>query len=204
MSWIGVKEGIKTELVTAFQQSFTQAFWNSLNPSMGQINPEDVVMASYPDVQTVYPFLRVEVLINAAHWDNIGMMGGENKADVAGILGKGTFSTDIYALSAEARDKLSDGLLALLLAREGYPGYNVFDNLLGQMAEQGYPRLFLYKGTLTLGTDDEGQGVPWEPDKKIYATTLTVGFDFAFSMPIEGLSDIIREIDTQVHMQAGV
>lgn len=204
MSWIGVKEGIKTELVTAFQQSFTQAFWNSLNPSMGQINPEDVVMASYPDVQTVYPFLRVEVLINAAHWDNIGMMGGENKADVAGILGKGTFSTDIYALSAEARDKLSDGLLALLLAREGYPGYNVFDNLLGQMAEQGYPRLFLNKGTLTLGTDDEGQGVPWEPDKKIYATTLTVGFDFAFSMPIEGLSDIIREIDTQVHMQAGV
>lgn len=192
----GVKEGIKRVLVTAFQEAFTQDFWNSLNPQVSYINPKDIVLGTFPDVQTIWPFFRVDVLINEAHWDNISIT-----QKTAGLIGKGTFSTDIYALNSLGRDRLSDGLVTLLLSRQAYPGYNNFDSTLYQMAEEGYPRLELNRGDITFGTDDEGQGVPWEPNEKIYATTLSVGFNFAFAVPVDNLSQIIREIQTTVHME---
>ena len=199
MAWTGVKEGIKQVLVTALQNAFTEEFWASLNPETLQIDPAQVVMADYPQQATAWPILRVDVLLSEAHWGNISM--SEKDGATADIIGKGTFMCDLYSLWSPGRDRLSDGLTALLLFREAFPGYNVFDQCIKNMAQDGYPMVNLDKGLMTFGTDDEGMGVPWEPNEKIYATSLSVGFTFEWAMSVDNLAEIIKEIDTTVNME---
>ena len=199
MAWTGVKEGIKQVLVTALQNAFTEEFWASLNPETFQINPAQVVMANYPQQATAWPILRGDVLLSEAHWGNISM--SEKDGATADIIGKGTFMCDLYSLWSPGRDRLSDGLTALLLFREAFPGYNVFDQCIKNMAQDGYPMVNLDKGLMTFGTDDEGMGVPWEPNEKIYATSLSVGFTFEWAMNVDNLAEIIKEIDTTVNME---
>ena len=199
MARTGIKEGIKQVLVTALQNAFTEEFWASLNPETFQINPAQVVMANYPQQATAWPILRVDVLLSEAHWGNISM--SEKDGATADIIGKGTFMCDLYSLWSPGRDRLSDGLTALLLFREAFPGYNVFDQCIKNMAQDGYPMVNLDKGLMTFGTDDEGMGVPWEPNEKIYATSLSVGFTFEWAMNVDNLAEIIKEIDTTVNME---
>lgn len=199
MAWIGVKEGVKKVLLAAFKNAFTEEFWSSLNPSTGQINPKDVVLDSFPNLRTQYPFMRVGVLLSALHWGNISMT--EKNGETADVIGKGTFTCQFYALSSQARDKLSDGITSLLLFRSAFPGYNVFDQQLVSMAEEGFPRLNLDKGTLTFGTDEEGTGVAWEPNVKLYASSLQQGFSFEWAMSVDNLAAIIKEIDTTIQVK---
>lgn len=197
--WMGLKEGIKTVLVKSLQTAFTDDFWTSLTPQMNQIDPKKVVMDHYPDVKQGWPLVRVGVNVSESHWGNISMPN--RSGEVAQVLGKGTFSVDLFSLWAPGRDRLSDGMTALMLLREAYPGNNVFDSTLTSLASQGYPLVSLDKGTLSFGADAEGTGLEWEPDQKVYSATLSQGFVFEWAMAVESLGEIIREIDTTVKMR---
>ena len=197
--WIGVKEGIKLSLVSALREAFTDSFWTTLNPRIGMIDPKTVVLDHYPDIRQSWPLVRVGVQVSSSHWGNISM--AEQSGQMAQVLGKGTVSIDVFDLSPQGRDRLSDAMTALMLLREAYPGENVFDEKLLAMAEEGYPIVNLDKGTLSFGADAEGTGLEWEPNQKVYSASLSSGFVFEWAMPIEGLGQIIREIDTTVRMK---
>ena len=197
--WIGVKEGIKLVLVDSLREAFTNSFWAGLNPNVAEVNPKTVVLDHYPEVRQEWPLVRVGVQISSSHWGNISM--AQRNGDVAEILGKGTFSVDMFALSPQGRDRLSDAMTALMLLREAYPGENVFDQRLKGMADAGYPLINLDKGTLSFGADAEGTGLEWEPNEKVYSSSLSAGFVFEWAMPIANLGRIIREVDTTVHME---
>ena len=102
---------------------------------------------------------------------------------IKAIRGNGKCTLDYYAITAPWRDILTDDLILLLLLRGGTAN-DVFDQYLTQQAENnGMPLILPNYGSVSLGNDDDGEGMPWAPDVHLYASTLT--FDFMYVQAFE-------------------
>ena len=182
-----LKYGIKETLVGALQKSFENPYWTSLNAPVAQILPKTMVLAEYPAENTEdYPFIRVQVQQKNAQYLTFAPASEEK---IKAIRGTGSCTLDYYALYPTWRDILTDDLILLLLLR-GSTLNNDFDKYLAQAAENGNPLIYPNYGSVTLGSDDDGEGLPWAPDLHIYASTLT--FEFAYIQTFEGQLDGVK------------
>ena len=181
-----LKKGIKETLAAAFQNSFKSSFWTSLSPQMGQIVPNTVVLEEYPqEAYNHFPFIKLSVNISSAVWTSINANSGSGLERA--FAGEGSCLVDMWALYAPQRDALFDALTVLLLLREN-TGADVFDQTLNDAwTSKGYPRLTPKYGSVDLGSDDDGMGLPWAPQQSLF--TSSVRFDFGYIQSFGGLSE---------------
>jgi hypothetical protein len=194
-------EGVKTVLVTAFQQAFTDEFWHSFNPSAKQINPEQIVLREYPTDKITFPMVRVGVQFDDLYWDNISQANVNQTPSEQNAKIDGNVILDCYALSPEARDKLVDAFLTLMTWRKlNIP--NAFDTSIVNQTI-GNPKLPLVKlemGNIEIGALDDDEDLPWAPNGgRIYMGSLAVGFIATSGFIPEEGENIIKTITTTVN-----
>lgn len=193
-------EGVKKVLVGAFQQAFTDEFWHSLNPSIGQIAPSDIVLAEYPTQKMTFPMVRVGVQFNDLYWDNISQANTENAAEQNALI-EGTVILDCYALSAQARDRLVDAFLTLMAWRKlNLP--NAFDDFIVKTAAKNpdMPLVKLEMGHIEIGALDDEEDLPWaENGGRIYMGSLAIRFAATTGYLPTNSQDVIKTISTVIN-----
>lgn len=193
-------EGVKTVLVTAFQQAFTEEFWHSFNPSAKQINPAQIVLREYPTDKITFPMVRVGVQFDDLYCDNISQASTTAVSEQNAKI-EGNVILDCYALSPEARDKLVDAFLTLMTWRKlKIP--NAFDTSIVNQTI-GNPKLPLVKlemGHIEIGALDDDEDLPWAPNGgRIYMGSLAISFIATSGFVPEEGENIIKTITTTVN-----
>ena len=193
-----IVEGIKTVLVGAFQQAFTDEFWSKFNSSTSRIPSEKIVLREYPVDKIEFPMVRIGVDVSSLDWDNISPITEDNESQAALI--NGTCSIDIYALSAQARDMLLDGFIALMTWRKlQLP--NAFDNYIAAapINDQSLPLVKLQNGGIDIDSVDDDEDLPWaENGGRIYAANMTIPFIATQAYLPDQYSDVIKKVETSI------
>ena len=195
-----IVEGIKTVLVGAFQQAFSDTFWSQFNTSTSQIPPEQIVLREYPVDKITFPMVRIGVDVSSLFWDNISPITNEKAPQEAQI--NGDCMIDMYALSAQARDMLLDGFIALMTWRK-LQKPNAFDHYIvtAPLNNPALPLVKLQNGSIDIASIDDDEDLPWaENGGRIYAASMTMPFIATQGYSPSNYADIIKQVDSSVSL----
>ena len=196
-----IVEGIKKELVGAFKQAFSDTFWSSFNTSASTVAPERIVLMEYPTEKIEFPMVRIGIDVNQMYWDNISAVTDEKDNQCAEFDGDCT--VDLYALSAQDRDRLLDAFLALLAWRKlQIP--NAFDDYLTTTPKNDLemPVITLGNGNVDITTVDD-EALEWaENGGRIYMGELIIPFIATQGQIPTQYADIIKTVDKDWKLNA--
>ena len=196
-----IVEGIKKELVGAFQQAFSDTFWSSFNVASSRIDPKRIVLMEYPTEKIEFPMVRIGVDVEGLFWDNISAV--TDTKDNQCMQVNGSCSIDAYALSAQSRDRLLDAFLALLTWRKlQIP--NAFDNYLTETPKKNLemPVIKLSNGDIDISTGDE-EVLEWaENGGRVYMASISVPFIATQGQIPTQYADIIKTVDKDWKLNA--
>lgn len=115
-SYTGLRQATRTAVRTAIAQGLSDEFWQSLDPAMSQINPDQVVVSKYPTQAVSYPIVHVDLTFGRLQWAGLSA-APQNWSPSQGerlLTADATVGVEVYALSAIQRDRLADALETLV------------------------------------------------------------------------------------------
>ena len=115
-SYTGLRQATRTAVRTALAQGLSDEFWQSLDPAMSQVNPDQVVVSKYPTQAVAYPIVHVDVTFGPTKWAGLSA-APQNWSPTQGerlLTADATVGVEVYARSAIQRDRLADALETLV------------------------------------------------------------------------------------------
>lgn len=188
--YVGLKTGVKAAVVTALRDGLTNDFWRSVDESLKDLTPNELVLPEFPVKMWRLPLVTVNISFGKVQWDNANRYTyGPPRRLKQVALTSSTVTLDIYSESPVNRDRLADTFLNMLIFAYGNPSNSAFTQRLHSFNENfGIDPIL---NTISVGSDSAGTGIPWAADRYVYTTSLGFDLNIRFTMdPFETLPGI--------------
>lgn len=199
-SYTGLRQATRTAVRTALVQGLSDEFWQSLDPAMKQLDPEQVVVSKYPTQTVSYPIVHVDVTFGRLQWAGLSA-APQNWSPSQGerlLTGDATVSVEVYALSAIQRDRLTDALETLvtcsdMLDASAFRAALTTDKVCVQPMAS----------TLQNQGDVESSDVPWMwKDHPCFMTGFSFDTKVSYSFSLEQASVLVKHVDATPTLEA--
>lgn len=198
--YVGLKTGVKSAVVTALRDGLTNDFWRSVDESLKDLTTDEMVLPEFPEKEWRLPLVTVTTSFGRVTWDTLNpySFGPQLKLKQVALTSV-TVTLDIYARSAIHRDRLCDIISSMLLFAYTNPKNSAFAARLKDFNHDlGIdPAL----GTMSIGSDNVGTGIPWAADRYVYTTSISFDMSVRWTMnPTEHVPGI-KKIDVSADGQ---
>ncbi len=199
-SYTGLRQATRTAVRTALVQGLSDEFWQSLDPAMTRLDPEQVVVSKYPTQTVSYPIVHVDVTFGPLRWAGLSAapQNWTPSHSERLLTGDATVSVEVYALSAIQRDRLTDALETLvacsdMLDASAFRAALVTDQVCVQPVAS----------TLQNQGDVESQDVPWMwKDHPCFMTGFSFDSKVSFLFDVEQAMALVKHIQTTPSLEA--
>lgn len=199
-SYTGLRQATRTAVRTALVQGLSNEFWQSLDPAMTRLDPEQVVVSKYPTQTVSYPIVHVDLTFGPLRWAGLSA-APQNWTPTQSerlLVGDATVSVEIYARSAIQRDRLTDALETLvtcsdMLNASAFRAALTTDQVCVQPLA----------ATLQNQGDVESTDVPWMwKDHPCFMTGFSFDSKVSFLFDVEQAVTLVKQVDATPTLEA--
>lgn len=199
-TYTGLRQATRTAVRTALAQGLSNEFWQSLDPAMTQLDPEQVVVSKYPTQAVSYPIVHVDLTFGRLQWAGLSA-APQNWTPSEGerlLTADATVGVEVYALSAIQRDRLADALETLvacsdMLDASAFRAALTTDRVCVQPMAS----------TLQNQGDVESMDVPWMwKDHPCFMTGFSFDTKVSFLFDVEQAVALVKHVQTTPSLEA--